>query len=100
MKEENTRRSFIKKIAIGGLGTAITPTAVLSSAKHNQENTSSGNLQKNTIRKYNGVYQAAYLNRLAFPIGGIGAGMFCLEGTGAISHMSIRNRPEIFNEPS
>ena len=26
-------------------------------------------------------------------------GMFCMEGTGAISHVSVRNKPEIFNEP-
>ena len=26
--------------------------------------------------------------------------MFCLEDTGALSHMSIRNRPEIYNEPA
>jgi len=25
--------------------------------------------------------------------------MFCFEGTEAISHMSVRNRPEVFNEP-
>ena len=25
--------------------------------------------------------------------------MFCLEGTGAISHFSVRNNPELFNEP-
>jgi uncharacterized protein (DUF608 family) len=36
---------------------------------------------------------------MAFPIGGIGAGMFCLEGTGAISHMSVRNTMHFFNEP-
>ena len=40
-----------------------------------------------------------YLQRIAFPIGGIGAGMFCLEGTGAISHLSIRNTPDFYNEP-
>jgi hypothetical protein len=40
-----------------------------------------------------------YLNRVAFPLGGMGAGMFCIEGTGAISHMSIRNKPDIFNTP-
>lgn len=49
--------------------------------------------------EYNGSYSGKYLARIAFPIGGIGAGMFCLEGTGAISHMSVRNRPEMFNEP-
>ncbi|MHA4811876.1 GH116 family glycosyl hydrolase [Flavitalea flava] len=48
---------------------------------------------------YNGPYSGEYLQRVAFPIGGMGAGMFCLEGTGAISHMSIRHSPEIFNEP-
>src|SRR5258707_5709606 len=49
---------------------------------------------------YNGSYKGAYLQQVAFPIGGIGAGMFCLEGTGAISHMSVRNNPEMFNEPA
>lgn len=39
------------------------------------------------------------MNRIAFPIGGMGAGMFCLEGTGAISNMSVRHQPNIFNEP-
>jgi len=52
-----------------------------------------------TGRIYNGPYQGPNLNRVAFPIGGIGAGMFCLEGTGAISHMSVRNAPAFFNEP-
>ena len=50
-------------------------------------------------RNYNSEYSGAYLNKVAFPIGGIGAGMICLEGTGAISHVSVRNEPKIFNEP-
>jgi len=50
-------------------------------------------------RAYNGPYQGPHLNRVAFPIGGIGAGMFCLEGTGAISHLSVRNILQFFNEP-
>jgi len=49
--------------------------------------------------EYNGSYSGQYLNRVAFPIGGIGAGMFCMEGTGAISHMSVRNKMEFFNAP-
>jgi uncharacterized protein (DUF608 family) len=52
-----------------------------------------------TGRSYNDYYTGSNLNKIAFPIGGIGAGMFCLEGTGAISHVSVRNRPDIFNEP-
>ena len=51
-------------------------------------------------REYNSAYAGANLNHVAFPIGGIGAGMYCLEGTGAISHMSVRNHMEFFHEPS
>src|SRR5580700_7371631 len=39
------------------------------------------------------------LSRVAYPLGGIGAGMICLEGTGSLSNVSIRNRPDLFNEP-
>jgi uncharacterized protein (DUF608 family) len=53
----------------------------------------------NEGHEFNGYYSGRNLDRIAFPIGGIGAGMFCLEGTGAISHMSVRNHPEVFNEP-
>jgi uncharacterized protein (DUF608 family) len=49
--------------------------------------------------EYNSYYSGENLDRIAFPVGGMGAGMFCVEGTGAISHMSVRNRPEMFNEP-
>ena len=50
-------------------------------------------------RSYNGVYEGANLNRIAFPIGGIGSGMIALEGTGAISHVSVRHRMEFFHAP-
>lgn len=50
-------------------------------------------------RSYNGVYRGAYLNHVAFPLGGIGAGMICLEGTGTLSHVSLRGQPDIFHEP-
>ena len=49
-------------------------------------------------RPYNDVYAGEHLNRVAFPLGGMGAGMICLEGTGALSHVSIRNKPDVFNE--
>ncbi len=55
--------------------------------------------QTSQNREFNGIYQDANLNRIAFPIGGIGAGMICLEGTGAFSHVSVRNTAEVFNEP-
>lgn len=52
-----------------------------------------------TKRLYNSLYTGEYLNRVAFPMGGIGAGMLCLEGTGALSHVSLRGHADIFNEP-
>jgi uncharacterized protein (DUF608 family) len=55
--------------------------------------------QVSTVGVFNAVYEGENLNRLAFPIGGIGAGMICLEGNGAISHVSVRNHPEVFKEP-
>ncbi len=48
---------------------------------------------------FNGDYTGKYLDRVSFPIGGIGAGMFCFDGTGSLSHLSINNKPEVFNEP-
>jgi uncharacterized protein (DUF608 family) len=46
-----------------------------------------------------GPYTGEHLNKVAFPIGGLGAGMFCIEGTGAISHVSVKNQMDFFNEP-
>ena len=56
-------------------------------------------INKKNYHDYNEYYSGKYLDRIAFPIGGIGAGMFCIEGTGSISNMSVRNRPEVYNEP-
>jgi len=58
--------------------------------------------QPNSVPKghsFNGPYTGKNLDQIAFPIGGLGAGMFCIEGTGAISHVSIRNSPDVRNEP-
>ena len=49
--------------------------------------------------KYNAEYFGDHLERIAFPMGGIGAGMICLEGGGALSHVSLHHRPQMFNEP-
>jgi len=49
--------------------------------------------------EFNTTYKGDRLNRVAFPMGGMGAGMICLEGTGAISHVSVRNKADVFNEP-
>ncbi|MBR4749803.1 MAG: hypothetical protein IK083_09590 [Abditibacteriota bacterium] len=45
------------------------------------------------------VYEDKYLEHIAFPLGGMGAGMICIEGTGAFGSVSLRHRPDLFNEP-
>ncbi|HEY1794159.1 MAG TPA: GH116 family glycosyl hydrolase [Opitutaceae bacterium] len=39
------------------------------------------------------------LDQVAFPLGGLGAGMICLEGSGSITNVSVRNKPQVQNEP-
>lgn len=53
----------------------------------------------NAAREFNEAYTGEQLNRIAFPVGGIGAGMFCFEGNGSLSHFSLRHKPDIFNRP-
>jgi len=55
--------------------------------------------EKTSGHLFNGDYTGKNLDRVAFPIGGIGAGMFCMEGTGAISHLSVDNHPDVYNSP-
>ena len=50
-------------------------------------------------KTYNGVYSGSRNSHVAFPLGGIGAGMFCLEGTGAMTHFSLRHAPDMTHEP-
>jgi len=81
---------FKKKRGIISLFIVILGTMVLSCQNGQQD--SSGH-------QYNGWYEGAYTKNVAFPIGGIGAGMFTLDGTGCLSHFSLRNKPDIYNEP-
>lgn len=48
---------------------------------------------------FNAEFNGDNINRIAFPMGGIGAGMVCLEGTGRLSQISVRHKAEISNEP-
>src|SRR6185312_9169115 len=99
MKHKASRRKFIKGVGLGTIASSFFPAALLTNSEKNQdkyfedkENSQSPVVSKN--------YSGEYLNRVAFPVGGMGAGMFCVEGTGAISHMSVRNKPDVFNEPA
>ncbi len=100
MQLKGNRRKFLKNLGLGGVGVSLLPSQVAAGPAHKKgvaENKKP--LQERSKRPYNGKYTAEYLTRVAMPVGGMGAGMFCIEGTGAISHMSVRNRPDLFNEP-
>lgn len=100
MKERSGRRSFIRNIGISGISAAVLPPGIAAAATvDNISDNEPKPVPGKKVRAYNTAYTNEYLNRVAFPIGGLGAGMFCMEGTGCISHMSVRNRPDIFNEP-
>lgn len=45
------------------------------------------------------VFRGDQLDNIKFPLGGIGAGMICLEGAGGVASVSIRGRPELLNDP-
>ena len=102
MKQKNDRRSFLKKLTVSSLGVTAIPAVLFADTPDPKPDfTKSGKTYSGKKgREYNQAYSGEYLKRVAFPIGGLGAGMFCLEGTGAISHMSIRHKPEMYHEPA
>ena len=92
------RREFVKQSvatlgAMGTLGNATEPAETATPAAAPPEPSPSR-------RAFNGPYTGEHLHHVAFPLGGIGAGMVCLEGTGALSHVSLRHRPDVHNEPA
>ena len=97
------RRKFLQLSAatVGAVGTMTTGAATPADSTPSQTATSkkSRSASRRPNRPFNSAYAGEYLNQLAFPLGGIGAGMLCLEGSGALSNVSLRNRPEVFNEP-
>lgn len=102
MKSKKDRRLFLKNVTLSGLGMSVLPGIAISKnaiVNNGLAHAPETYLAGESSHSYNGPYSGDYLRRLAFPIGGIGAGMFCLEGCGAISHMSVRNHPQMFNEP-
>lgn len=97
------RRDFLKlsAVTVGALGaTGAAPASAAQVDLLEPSDLASSRAWKwGGSSAYNGVYTGERLNRVAFPMGGLGAGMICLEGTGALSHVSLRNKPEVFHEP-
>jgi len=100
MKKNSGRRDFLKNVTLAG-SVALVPANLikLTDDQNKEHETDKNDTPKPAKRAYNSIYTGEYLNRIAFPIGGLGAGMFCLEGTGSIAQVSVRNRPDMFNDP-
>lgn len=96
-----TRRNIL--VGAGGIIAATAVDALSSESAlmaQTQTTHTDGSIQSDSgARTFNGIYHGDYLNQIAFPMGGIGAGMICLEGTGALSKFSLRNRPDLASEP-
>lgn len=45
-------------------------------------------------------YKKEYLDQIAYPLGGLGAGMICLKGNGSLGSFSLRNKPQLKNNPN
>ena len=90
------RREFVKRSAtvLGAVGATSVP---LADALAEEQAGPRGTALPHT--PYDGSYSGPRLNRVGFPLGGFGTGMICLEGTGALSEVSIRNHADVFNEP-
>ena len=93
------RRDFLK-LSMAGLGAVGVGQAAESAGNEAPAQPQTVGPRVRAARpKYNDQYTGSRMSRVAFPMGGLGAGMICLEGSGALSHVSLRNRPEVFNEP-
>jgi len=45
------------------------------------------------------LFTGAQLDRIAFPLGGLGAGTICLEGSGSLTSVSLRSQPAVNHTP-
>lgn len=88
-------------VDVASAQTALTAKAQLQNAYESKDvgRKESTATSRTATRAFNGIYHGDYLNHIAFPMGGIGAGMFCLEGTGALTKFSLRNRADLGSEP-
>jgi uncharacterized protein (DUF608 family) len=109
MENKPGRRKFLKNLSVSGFTAGVMPVAFFTPGKEPGERVIETPAPGSTAgekkipapkRAYNGVYSDEHISRVAFPIGGIGAGMFCMEGTGSVSHFSVRHKPDLFNEPN
>jgi uncharacterized protein (DUF608 family) len=98
-KRTMARREFIKVSAgVPGVLTILGATGALPLASGD---CAAGQPSPTTDSDLNSkdTFEGPHLSRVAFPLGGIGAGMICIEGSGCLSHLSLHRQADVFNEP-
>ena len=92
-----TRKEAIKRIGLSGSIVAAVPfisscdrSSLEKSSKFKREAASGGSYS----------WEDKTIDRIAFPLGGIGAGMYCLDGNASFSHFSLYHKPDVFNKPN
>jgi len=101
-----SRQDFLRMLTVTGgaavlvsCGVKPSPTTTAVPGGEVTETPTNPECVKVVRTTFIGPYSGSQLDRLAFPLGGIGAGMICLEGNGGLSQFSLRHRPDIYNEP-
>lgn len=51
------------------------------------------------MHEFSETYSHEHVTHVAFPLGGMVAGMLCLEGTDGFPHVLLRNQPRMFHQP-
>lgn len=101
MIDENNARSLTRRELLASAG-SVASGAILLVGKEIRANENEPSHLRDGFKSSTAIceeYSGDRLDRVAFPMGGMGAGMICLEGTGALSHVSVRNHPDLGNEP-
>lgn len=93
------RRAFVRLGVQAGAGVGLLPVPKALQAQATKPNTACDPRGVDeSPHGFNGIYKGPYTEQIAFPMGGIGAGMICLEGSGALSKLSLRHKPELEGE--
>lgn len=88
------RRDFIRLSAqTGGVLGLLPKPDVQASPQEKVQESPAYATSSDSSRPLDSTYRGPGLNHISFPMGGMGAGMICLEGTGALSKFSLRHKP-------
>jgi len=85
--------SSLRAHTVEEAGRSTEPSGAVADRAHSRGAYTSGN------HVFNGSYQGEALNQIAFPLGGMGAGMVCVDGQGGLCQFSLQHgQPDLERE--